>query len=103
MNREITARGGGVSGVIQHYAVERNHCGHPLNLQFLQGAAGTVGDHYERIPCTIHVDDTLRNAVSLMFSNDQTWLACVDRDGFYRGYLTQRGITHLLGATYRDA
>ncbi|AYF03171.1 ATP-binding cassette domain-containing protein (plasmid) [Paracoccus yeei] len=69
----------------------------------LQGAAGTVGDHYERIPCTIHVDDTLRNAVSLMFSNDQTWLACVDRDGFYRGYLTQRGITHLLGATYRDA
>ena len=42
MNREITARGGGVSGVIQHYAVERNHCGHPLNLQFLQGAAGTL-------------------------------------------------------------
>ncbi|CAM4000672.1 ABC transporter ATP-binding protein [Paracoccus yeei] len=69
----------------------------------LQGAVGTVGDHYERLPCTIQVDDTLRNAVSMMFSNDQTWLPCVDPDGFYRGYLTQRGITHLLGATYRDA
>ena len=27
-------------------------------------------------------------------------LACVDDDGFYKGYVTQRSITRLLGATY---
>lgn len=69
----------------------------------LHNMVGVVGDHYEKIPCTINVTDSLRNAVSMMFSNDQTWLTCVDDEGFYRGYLTQRGITHLLGATYRDA
>jgi osmoprotectant transport system ATP-binding protein len=50
----------------------------------------------------INVRDDLRKAVSQMFTHDQTWLACVDDDGFYKGYVTQRGITHLLGATYRD-
>ena len=36
-----------------------------------------------------------------MFTHDVTWLACVDGDGFYKGYVTQRGITQRLGATYR--
>jgi len=35
-----------------------------------------------------------------MFTHGVTWLACVDDDGFYKGYVTQRSITQLLGATY---
>jgi hypothetical protein len=38
----------------------------------------------------------------MMFTHGVTWLACVDDDGFYKGYVTQRGITQLLGASYRD-
>ena len=36
-----------------------------------------------------------------MFTHDLAWLACVDADGFYQGQITQRGITHILGETYR--
>jgi osmoprotectant transport system ATP-binding protein len=61
---------------------------------------GTVGEHHERLPGIIKVTDDLRKAVATMFEHDVTWLACVDDDGFYKGYVTQRGITHLLGATY---
>jgi len=73
-----------------------------VRLEALRGKKGVVGDHVEKLPSVIDVDDNLRNAVSRMFTNDQSWLACVDGDGMYRGYITQRGITHLLGATYRD-
>ena len=62
---------------------------------------GTVGEHQEPLPGIVNVDDDLRTAVSMMFTHGVTWLACVDDDGFYRGYVTQRGITRLLGATYR--
>ena len=55
----------------------------------------------EPLPGVIGIDDDLRNAVSLMFSHGVTWLACVDDDGFYKGYVTQRGITQLLGGSYR--
>ena len=44
----------------------------------------------------------MRSAVSQMFTHGVTWLACVDDDGFYKGYITQKGITQVLGATYRD-
>ncbi len=40
-------------------------------------------------------NEDLRTAVSLMFTHGVTWLACVDDDGFYKGYITQRGITQL--------
>ena len=53
-----------------------------------------------RCPASINVKEDLRNAVSLMFTHGVTWLACVDDDGFYKGYVTQRSITQLLGATY---
>jgi osmoprotectant transport system ATP-binding protein len=61
-----------------------------------------VGEHVEPLPGVINVAHDLRSAVSLMFTHGVTWLACVDDDGFYQGYVTQRGITQLLGATYRD-
>ncbi|MDX1605130.1 MAG: ABC transporter ATP-binding protein [Candidatus Competibacterales bacterium] len=73
-----------------------------VHLHDIENRHGTVGEHREGLITTIHVDDDLRTAVSAMFSHDQTWLACVDDDGFFKGYITQSGITHLLGETYRD-
>jgi osmoprotectant transport system ATP-binding protein len=37
-----------------------------------------------------------------MFMHDVRWMACVDRDGVFAGFVSQRGITRLLGETYRD-
>jgi osmoprotectant transport system ATP-binding protein len=73
-----------------------------LQLAEIEGKKGKVGEHRHALPATVEVGADLRTAVSLMFAHDTTWLACVDHDGFYKGYVTQRGITHLLGETYRD-
>jgi osmoprotectant transport system ATP-binding protein len=73
-----------------------------IRLDEAQDRKGYVSEHVQPLPGVIHVEDDLRNAVSMMFSHGATWLACVDDDGFYRGYVTQRGITQLLGASYRD-
>jgi len=73
-----------------------------VRLESARGRQGVVAENHEKLPGVVHVRDDLRKAVSLMFTHDQTWLACVDEDGFYKGYVTQRGITHLLGATYRE-
>ena len=67
-----------------------------------RGKKGRVGENHRKLPATIHGREDLRNAVSMMFTHDETSLAVVDDEGFYKGYVTQRGITHLLGATYRD-
>jgi osmoprotectant transport system ATP-binding protein len=45
----------------------------------------------------------LRTAVSLMFTHDVAWLACVDADGRHAGVVTHAGITRILGETYRRA
>jgi len=60
-----------------------------------------VGEHQRGIVATVGVDEDLRTAVSTMFTHDLAWLPCVDGDGYYKGQITQRGITHLLGETYR--
>ena len=73
-----------------------------VRLSEARGQSGRVGENHAKLPTTIRLGEDLRNAVSAMFAADETWLACVDEDGLYRGYITQRGITHLLGATYRD-
>ncbi|MEO0636956.1 MAG: ABC transporter ATP-binding protein [Pseudomonadota bacterium] len=72
-------------------------------LSDARGAKGKVGENHKKLPGTVHMDEDLRTAVSSMFMHDETSLACVDSDGIYKGYVTQRGITHILGATYRDA
>lgn len=72
-----------------------------VDLKAARDGHGTVGENFEPLPATADVNEDLRSAVSTMFRHDVTWLACVDTDGFYKGYVTQRGITHLLGATYR--
>jgi len=73
-----------------------------VRLEAAAGRRGTVAENHEALPGVVGPADDLRKAVSLMFTHDVAWLACVDADGFYKGYVTQRGITHLLGAAYRD-
>ena len=73
-----------------------------VRLDAVQGRYGTVAQHSNRLPATVGVDDDLRTAVSMMFMHDLRWLACVGRDGAFVGYVTQRGITRLLGETYKD-
>jgi osmoprotectant transport system ATP-binding protein len=72
-----------------------------VRLDAARDRKGLVAENHEPLPGTVNVKEDLRTAVSLMFTHDVTWLACVDDDGFYKGYVTQRGITHTLGAAYR--
>jgi osmoprotectant transport system ATP-binding protein len=71
-------------------------------LSDAKGQKGTVGENHDGLRGAVNVTDDLRTAVSMMFRLDESSLPCVDDDGFYKGYITQRGITHILGATYRD-
>ncbi len=73
-----------------------------VSLKTAQENKGKVGEHSEALPTTIKLEENLRTAVSTMFRHDITWLACTDDDGFYKGYVTLRGITRLLAEAYRD-
>jgi osmoprotectant transport system ATP-binding protein len=89
-----------------HYAVvmvgPRGRARGLVRVEVARDKKGTVAEHQEPLPGIVNVDDDLRTAVSLMFTHGVTWLACVDDDGFYKGYVSQRSITNALGATYRD-
>ena len=63
---------------------------------------GRCGDHFYGLRAIAQVDDDLRSVASAMFSNDTTWMPCVDAEGIFRGEISQRGVTHYLGATYRS-
>ncbi|MCP4328775.1 MAG: CBS domain-containing protein, partial [Alphaproteobacteria bacterium] len=73
-----------------------------VDLHTAQTTKGKVGEHHETLPTTINVNEDLRTAVSTMFRHDVAWLACVDYDRIFKGYVTLRGITHLLGEAHRD-
>jgi osmoprotectant transport system ATP-binding protein len=73
-----------------------------VRLDAAKGKSGTVAEYQEPLPGVVNVTDDLRTAVSTMFTHGVTWLACVDDDGFYKGYITQRNVTQALGAIYRD-
>ena len=73
-----------------------------VRLEVAREKKGTVEEHQEPLPGLVNVDDDLRTAVSMIFTHGVTWLACIDDDGFYKGYVSQRSITHALGAPYRD-
>jgi osmoprotectant transport system ATP-binding protein len=62
---------------------------------------GAAVKHSAPLPATVGLDEDLRVAVSIMFMHDVRWLACVDGDGVFAGYVTQPGITRLLRETYR--
>jgi osmoprotectant transport system ATP-binding protein len=72
-----------------------------VRLEVAREKKGTVAEHQEPLPGVVKVDDDLRTAVSMIFTHGVTWLACVDHDGFYKGYVSQRSITHALGAPAR--
>jgi osmoprotectant transport system ATP-binding protein len=73
-----------------------------IGVKTAQGARGRVGRHLENLPTTIKMSEDLRTAVSTMFRHDVLWLACVDNDGLFKGYVTLRDITHLLAEAYHD-
>jgi osmoprotectant transport system ATP-binding protein len=67
----------------------------------LDRGTGTVAEHSVALAATVSADDDLRTAVSLMFRHAVSWLVVTDTEGRFQGCITQRGITHLLGETYR--
>jgi osmoprotectant transport system ATP-binding protein len=73
-----------------------------VDLPTARSTRGSVGENVEGLPTTIGLEEDLRTAVSTMFRYDVGWLACVDDDGLFKGYVTLRGITHLLAQAYRD-
>ncbi|XKE46571.1 ABC transporter ATP-binding protein [Halomonas organivorans] len=64
---------------------------------------GYCRDHFQNVPATVSLDDDLRKVASLMFSNDTTWLPCVDEAGRVCGQITQRAMTHHLGSRFRPS
>ncbi len=62
---------------------------------------GIVSEYIDPIPGTIHVNDNLHDAVSQMYAHASDWLAVVDDDGAYKGYITQHIIASLLGEAPR--
>ncbi|KGE78219.1 ABC transporter ATP-binding protein [Halomonas salina] len=76
----------------------------PVGLISRSQARTTKGycrDHFQNVPATVSLDDDLRKVASLMFSNDITWLPCVDEAGRVCGQITQRAMTHHLGSRFR--
>ncbi len=66
-----------------------------------QNHQGICGEHYVGLLGIAQQQDDLRTVVAQMFSGDSSWLPVVDASGKLVGDITQRGITHHLGATYR--
>lgn len=64
---------------------------------------GKCGQHSYNLRTVVRPDDDLRTVASKMFTHDVTWLPCVSDQGKLTGVVTQRGITHYLGATYKSS
>ncbi|MCF6328104.1 MAG: ABC transporter ATP-binding protein [Devosiaceae bacterium] len=73
-----------------------------LHLNDILGKKGVIEEYRQALPAVANVKEDLKTAVSTMFRHDVSWLACVDDDGFYKGYITQKAISHALSAIYRD-
>ncbi len=64
---------------------------------------GKCGQHSYNLRTVVRPEDDLRTVASKMFTHDATWLPCVSEQGKLMGVVTQRGITHYLGATYKSS
>ncbi len=88
----------------KEYAVVLDRDARPV-AYVLRGTAeaqrGSVADHHVPLTARANAEADLRTAVSEMFTHDITWLPCVESNGKYVGCVTQNGITHVLGETYR--
>ena len=72
-----------------------------VDIETVRDRSGAVGEHRAPLPATVRLEEDLRAAVSTMFMHDVRWLACVDGEGRFSGFVTQRGITRMLGKAYR--
>lgn len=70
-----------------------------LRLEVIRGRKGRVVEHIESLPASIRTTSDVRTAVSVMFANAVTWLACVNERGILEGCITQRSITNSLSPT----
>ena len=87
----------------QHAIIMINEQRQPMGIiprAVAQVSKGQCLDYAQQVP-TVNVNDDLRKAVSLMLAHDITWLPCVDDDNRLYGHITQRTMTHHLGARYR--
>ncbi len=73
-----------------------------LHLNDIIDQPGLVGDHKASLPIVIGLQEDLRSAVSSMFRHDTSWLVVTGENGEFVGNITQRGVTHHLGSTYRE-
>ena len=72
-----------------------------IDADAASGRQGKVGERQAELVTQVAESADLRTAVSEMFTHDVDWLAVVDETGVFKGYVTQQGVTHLLGRTYR--
>ena len=70
--------------------------GYIKNDSFQEGT-GVVGENLEGMPATINLAENLHTAISIMYAKDMGWLAVVDDEGVYQGFLTQASVSALLG------
>ncbi len=73
-----------------------------LHLNDIRGKKGVIEEYRQALPAVANVKEDLKTAVSTMFRYDVSWLVCVDDDGFYKGYITQKAVSRALNAVYRD-
>lgn len=88
----------------QHAIVMVNDKHQPIGIiprSVAQVSRGICHDHAQQVPTTVKLEDDLRKVVSLMLAQDVTWLPCVDEEGRLCGQITQRDMTHHLGARFR--
>ncbi|MGF1756847.1 ABC transporter ATP-binding protein [Photobacterium sagamiensis] len=72
-----------------------------INRSVAFSKRGLCGEHFDGLPVVMKQQQDLRAVVSKMFAHDISWLAVVDEQGRLCGEISQRGITHHLGASYR--
>lgn len=73
-----------------------------VHIDEARAQKGNVGAHQQPLPAVVKLRDDLRRAVSLMYTHGVTWLAVVDDDGFFKGYITHRSVARRLSDTYRE-
>lgn len=72
-----------------------------ISRSIAESNQGACGKYTYNLRSMVKLDDDLRTVASKMFTHDATWLACIDSEGVLQGFVTQRGITRHLGATYK--
>lgn len=85
----------------QHAVVMTDKRGRPrgfVDLTTAESGKGKVAETYSPLFTTVKPSDDLRTAVSKMFTHSVDWLPVVNEYGRFVGYVTQRGITQLLGS-----